>query len=98
MLNRTGLSSRLAWAKAASDHGCQSTGLWACCRRYGLVSLISRLVCLCSVILFPLSDKLLQFVVLSDSALCQHAGAQTNSLRYSTNYSLNQYGVFFAQA
>src|SRR5438067_4813975 len=38
-----GLSSCCAFCRASSPHGYQSTGLWACCRRYGLVSLISRL-------------------------------------------------------
>src|SRR2546425_7628006 len=38
----TGLSSARAFANAASPHGYQSTGLSACCRRYGLVSSASR--------------------------------------------------------
>src|SRR5581483_2285276 len=44
MLKKIGLSSRLAFANAASFHACQSTGLCACCKRYGLVSLASGLV------------------------------------------------------
>src|SRR5215470_4540109 len=37
-----GLSSARAFAKASSPHGYQSTGLCACCSRYGLVSRASR--------------------------------------------------------
>src|SRR6266851_2784593 len=48
MLSRIGLSSTLAFTKASSPHGYQSTGLWACCNKYGLVSLIKRFVCLYS--------------------------------------------------
>src|SRR3982751_857660 len=43
----TGLPRRRASSNASSPQGLQSTGLCACCRRYGLVSWISRLVCLC---------------------------------------------------
>src|SRR4029453_930975 len=39
-----GLSSARARANASSPHGYQSTGLWACWSRYGLVSLARRLV------------------------------------------------------
>src|SRR5581483_5505368 len=39
-----GLFSRLAFSKASGPHGYQSTGLWACCRRYGLFSPARRLV------------------------------------------------------
>ena len=46
MDSRTGLSRRLASAKAASPHGHQSTGLSMCCRRYGLVSAARRFVIL----------------------------------------------------
>src|ERR1700730_2644647 len=35
-----GLSSRRALSKASSPQGYQSTGLWACCCRYGLFSAI----------------------------------------------------------
>src|ERR1041384_5749372 len=51
MLNRIGLCSTRAFVKASSPHGYQSTGLCACCKRYGLVSCCSRLVCLCSLTL-----------------------------------------------
>ena len=44
MLSRIGLFSAWARASASSPQGYQSTGLWACWRRYGLVSWISRLV------------------------------------------------------
>src|SRR5438046_10619617 len=37
-----GLSSLRAFAKASSPHGNQSTGLWACWSRYGLVSWARR--------------------------------------------------------
>src|SRR3989442_3866294 len=37
--------SFLALANASGPQGYQSTGLWACCRRYGLVCWASRLVC-----------------------------------------------------
>src|SRR5215207_7120682 len=39
-----GRSSCAARARASSPQGNQSTGLWACWRRYGLVSRTSRLV------------------------------------------------------
>src|SRR5450759_5010720 len=48
MLKRIGLSSWRALLSASSPHGYQSTGLCACCSRYGLVSLLRRLVCLYS--------------------------------------------------
>jgi len=35
---KTGLPACRAASKAAAPHGCQSTGLWACCSRYGLRS------------------------------------------------------------
>src|ERR1700727_1099628 len=38
----TGTSRRRASANASSDQGHQSTGLSACCSRYGLVALLSR--------------------------------------------------------
>src|SRR6266567_8123015 len=69
-LSRIGLSSCCAFCSASSLHGYQSTGLWACCRRYGLVSLMSRLVCLCWDVGFvvsdmvpPVGDVLLLFLV-----------------------------------
>src|SRR5512140_2480874 len=40
-----GRFSRCAVANASAPHGYQSTGLCACCRRYGLLSWIRRLVC-----------------------------------------------------
>ena len=46
MLKKIGLFSARAWAKAATFHAHQSTGLWACCKRYGDFSCASRLVCL----------------------------------------------------
>src|SRR5262245_16057397 len=39
---KTSLFSFLAFANASGPHGYQSTGLWACCRRYGLDSFASR--------------------------------------------------------
>src|SRR5580693_5823465 len=45
MERKMGLFSRRARSKAASPHGCQSTGLCACCSRYGLFSCDRRLVC-----------------------------------------------------
>src|SRR5579871_242784 len=39
---KTGLSSRAAFANASSPHGYQSTGLCACCKRYGLFSAARR--------------------------------------------------------
>src|SRR5438270_12920947 len=48
MLSSIGLSSRFDLASASSPHAYQSTGLCACCKRYGLVSLIRRFVCLYS--------------------------------------------------
>src|SRR5687768_14142240 len=44
MLSRIGLSSRRARSSASSPHGYQSTGLWACWRRYGLVSRARRFI------------------------------------------------------
>lgn len=43
------LFSAFAFSIASSPHGYQSTGLWACCKRYGDFSLINRLVCIGSV-------------------------------------------------
>ncbi len=43
MLRRIGLSCSRAAANASSPQGYQSTGLSACCSRYGLVSFFSRL-------------------------------------------------------
>lgn len=43
------LFSAFAFSIASSPHGNQSTGLWACCKRYGDFSLINRLVCIGSV-------------------------------------------------
>src|SRR6266404_6854538 len=43
METRIGLPSERALAKASSPHGYQSTGLWACWSRYGLVSRARRL-------------------------------------------------------
>src|SRR5438445_13369023 len=37
--------SFFALANASGPQGYQSTGLWACCRRYGLVCWARRLVC-----------------------------------------------------
>src|SRR6185437_14156380 len=42
--SNTGTSRRRASANASSPHGHQSTGLSACCSRYGLVALFSRLL------------------------------------------------------
>src|SRR5262245_10942325 len=39
------LFSFLAFSTASGPQGYASVGLWACIRRYGLVSLASRLVC-----------------------------------------------------
>src|SRR6188474_2169952 len=43
MERKIGRSSFFASASDVSSHGCQSTGLRACCRRYGLVSPARRL-------------------------------------------------------
>src|SRR5260370_41502950 len=39
---KIGLFSLRAFSKASLPHGCQSTGLWACRSRYGLLSRIRR--------------------------------------------------------
>src|SRR3977135_1618566 len=44
--SRIGLSSALARVSASDPHGYQSTGLSACCSRYGLVSSARRLAML----------------------------------------------------
>src|SRR5690554_4784655 len=44
MERKIGLSCCRAAANASSPHAYQSTGLCACCSRYGLVSLMSRFV------------------------------------------------------
>src|SRR5690606_41660756 len=49
ILIRRSLFSALALASASSPQGNQSTGLWACCNRYGLVSWMSRLVWACDI-------------------------------------------------
>src|SRR3954468_8435370 len=46
MLSSMGFRSAFEIESALSPHGYQSTGLCACWRRYGLVSLARRLVCL----------------------------------------------------
>src|SRR5947207_2213852 len=43
MLRKIGRSSNVARASASGPHGNQSTGLFACWRRYGLVSPARRL-------------------------------------------------------
>src|SRR5947209_1315805 len=43
MERKTSLFSFFALAKASSPQGNQSTGLWACCSRYGLISRARRL-------------------------------------------------------
>ena len=43
MDRKMALSSFFACSKASGPQGCQSTGLWACCSRYGLDSWINRL-------------------------------------------------------
>src|ERR1700749_1353176 len=53
MLRSIGLSSLFERASASSPHGYQSTGLCACCKRYGLDSPARRFVCLCSDIEHP---------------------------------------------
>ena len=47
MDRKIGLSSRRAAANASSPQGYQSTGFWACCRRYGLFSDDRRLGTMC---------------------------------------------------
>src|SRR5215472_16166564 len=44
MLRWIGLPSRRARSSASLPHGYHSTGLWACCLRYGLVSVMRWLV------------------------------------------------------
>src|SRR3954469_11817121 len=44
---KIGRSSARARSNASGPHGYQSTGLCACCNRYGEVSWIRRLVCGC---------------------------------------------------
>src|SRR5687768_11245884 len=44
MERNSGRSSARAFANASSPHGYQSTGLWACWRRYGEVSWARRFV------------------------------------------------------
>ena len=48
MLIKIGLFSCCAFCIASSPQGYQLTGLWACCRKYGLKELVSWLVCLLS--------------------------------------------------
>src|SRR5215216_1407023 len=43
MLSRIGFRSARARSSASGPHGYQSTGLCACCSRYGLVSFARRL-------------------------------------------------------
>src|SRR5579871_1252683 len=47
-----GFCSLLARSNASAPHGYQSTGLFACWRRYGLVSPLSRLAILCFYMLY----------------------------------------------
>src|SRR6267378_729530 len=46
MERKIGLSSFRAFSNAAGPHAYQSTGLWACCNRYGLFSWLRRFVCM----------------------------------------------------
>ena len=41
---KIGFSSAAAFAKASSPHGYQSTGLAACCSKYGLRSRLKRFI------------------------------------------------------
>src|SRR5215217_8953676 len=66
MLRSIGLSSLFERASASSPHGYQSTGLCACCKRYGLDSPARRFVCLCSDIEPPLVYGLLGFNLAAD--------------------------------
>src|SRR5438094_5854179 len=50
MESKRGLFSARAFSNAAGPHVNQSTGLWACWSKYGLVSWIRRLVC-CSLMI-----------------------------------------------
>ena len=43
MLRKIGLSSLFALERASFPHGYHSTGLYACCNRYGLLSVINLL-------------------------------------------------------
>src|SRR6266478_9706774 len=45
MESMTGLFSARAFSNASGPHENQSTGLWACWSKYGLVSWMRRLVC-----------------------------------------------------
>src|SRR5215510_6947836 len=45
MESKRGLFSARAFSNASGPHGNQSTGLWACWSKYGLVSWMRRLVC-----------------------------------------------------
>src|SRR5947208_2278184 len=45
MDRKIGLFSARAFSKVAGPHGSHCTGLWACCRKYGLFSSISAFVC-----------------------------------------------------
>ena len=49
MERKMGLLSRRAFSKASSPQGYQSTGLCACCSRYGLFSCARRLVCMIEI-------------------------------------------------
>src|SRR5579883_572872 len=68
MLNRMGLFSSRARRSASSPQGYQSTGLWACCSRYGLVSSLSRLA---MALAFQCRSGLLDFTI---AALVQPSG------------------------
>ena len=80
-----GFSSFLATSKASSPQGYQSTGLWACCKRYGDFSLMSRLVNLCSFFPSITFDSL----VLSSACTLKHKSAFIKGVELGKLYPLN---------
>ncbi len=61
MDKKIGLASVFAFIKASSPQGYQSTGLWACCSKYGDFSLLRRLAVLTGV--FKVYPSAISFVL-----------------------------------
>src|SRR5258707_15544922 len=81
MDRRMGLFCCLAASKAWSPQGYQSTGLSACCNRYGLVSAARRLRCMYSSASVRMHDNISEVLSMSDLKLA----AELPALRLKRN-------------
>src|SRR6202521_3369973 len=69
MDKRMGFVSCLAASRACSPQGYQSTGLSACCRRYGLVSAARRLRCMLQLRSVRMRNNISEVLPMSDLKL-----------------------------